>query len=66
MEGYRAEIERLKRDIGKNGQNNSIGKQHSRTDWNKDKKDRLIIYNLRGKVTSLSPFIFTYIMLKEF
>lgn len=40
MKGYRAEIERLKKDIGKNGQSNSIGKQHNRTDWNKDKKDR--------------------------
>ena len=40
MEGYKAEIERLKKDIGKNGQNNSIGKQYSRMDWNKDKKDR--------------------------
>lgn len=40
MDGYKAEIERLKKDIGKSGQNNSIGKQYSRLDWNKDKKDR--------------------------
>lgn len=40
MDGYKAEIERLKKDIGKSGQNNSIGKEHNRMDWNKDKKDR--------------------------
>ena len=66
MESYKTEIERLKKGIGKTGQNNSIGKQYSRMDWNKDKKDRWIIYNVRGKVTSLSPFIFMYIILKEF
>ena len=40
MESYKTEIERLKKGIGKTGQNNSIGKQYSRVDWNKDKKDR--------------------------